>query len=139
MLVMGGMGDQNNALSITQIVMPGSSTRYGPQMRKRVFGHCSSSLQDKVMVTGGRRHKQLGGSDVAEILHVESGHWEVVGKMNHPRYQHTCTTVWLKQHGLGGDIFNGGLVDNTSVLSMVVAGGEHYHSYNIYQVANKEK
>ena len=78
------------------------------------------------MVTGGQRHKQSGGSDVAEILHVESGHWEVVGKMNNPRIVHTCTTVWLDQHSPDGDIFNDGVVHNTSVLSMVVAGGKHY-------------
>ena len=140
MLVMGGKDAQKRVrLSSTQLVMPNSSTRYGPQMRERVGAHCSVSLQDKVMVTGGIRHKQLGCSNVAEILHVESGHWEVVGKMNNPRASHTCTTVWLKQHGLDGDIFNGGLVDNDSVLSTVVAGGEHYYSYNIYQVANQEK
>ena len=45
----------------------------------------------------------------------------------------------LKQHSFDGDIFHGGMMDNTSVLSTVVAGGEHYYSYNIYQVANKEK
>ena len=59
MLVMGGVDDQHKFLSITQIVMPGSSTRYGPQMSERVYSHCSSSLQDKVMVTGGMRHKQI--------------------------------------------------------------------------------
>ena len=124
MIVMGG-SDGHQVFSTTQIVMPGSSTRYGPQMREVVAGHCSVSLDDKVMVTGGSRYKQQGGSDVAEMMNINTGEWEDMAKMNYPRAYHTCTTVWLNQDNPDGDIFNKGVVDNSSVLSLVVAGGKY--------------
>ena len=101
-IVMGGT-DGQHPLSTTQIAMPGSSTRYGPQMRERVAYHCSVSLEDKVVVTGGYRHKQPG-SDVAERLDITTGEWEELGKMNYPRFYHTCATVWLNKDDLVGDI-----------------------------------
>ena len=124
MIVIGG-ADGHEGLSTTQIIIPGTSTRYGPQMREVVVGHCSVSLEDKVMVTGGSRDKQ-DGTDVAEMLDINTGEWEDMAKMNYPRYLHTCTTVWLNQPpDTDGDIFNYGRVTNTSVLSVVVAGGEY--------------
>ena len=115
-------GSDGHLLSPTQIVMPGSSTRYGPQMREWVVAHCSVSLEDKVVVTGGRRDNQLG-SDVAEMMNINTGEWEDMAKMNYPRYAHTCTTVWLNKDAPDGDIFD--YDTNTSVLSVVVAGGEY--------------
>ena len=89
-----------------------------------VVEHCSVALQDKVMVTGGMRYNQPG-SDVAEMMNINSGDWEVLSKMNYPRADHTCTTVWLSQHSYNDDILNGGYLTNTSVLSVVVAGGKY--------------
>ena len=76
------------------------------------------------MTTGGRRQSQSHGSDVAEILDLQTGQWEERGRMRQHRAHHTCTTVWLTKDGARGDIFNAGMVTNTSELSVVVAGGK---------------
>ena len=124
MIVMGGVHDVHHALSTTQIVSPYSPTRAGPQMREWTIGHCSVPLGDnKIMTTGGQRQSQRYGSNVAEILDLQTGQWEERGRMRQHRAQHTCQTVWLDKDGRGGDIFYGA-VTNTSVLSVVVAGGK---------------
>ena len=125
MIVMGGVHADHHPLSTTQIVSPNSPTRAGPQMREWTAMHCSVPLGDnKIMTTGGQRQSQRGGSDVAEILDLQTGQWEDRGRMRQQRALHTCATTWMKKDGLGGDIFNNGLVTNTSVLSVVVAGGK---------------
>ena len=94
-------------------------------MREWVAGHCSIGLPgERVIVTGGFRPNQPG-SHVAEILHLQTREWEEAGRMNQPRYLHTCTPVLVDKHGHGGDIFNDGMKSNTSVLSVVVARGKY--------------
>ena len=125
MIVMGGEHADNHFLNTTQIVTSTSPTRAGPQMREWTIAHCSAPIGDhKIMTTGGVRQSQSHGSDVAEILDLQTGQWEDRGRMNQNRAGHTCATVWLNKDGDGGDIFNNGVVPNTSVLSMVVAGGK---------------
>ena len=123
--MMGGARADHHNTNTTQIVSPNSPTRAGPQMREGTEGHCSAPLGDhKIMTTGGQRQSQRHGSDVAEILDLQTGQWEVRGRMRQHRAGHTCATVWLNKDGAGGDIFDNGLVPNNSVLSVVVAGGK---------------
>ena len=94
-------------------------------MREWVAGHCSTGLPgERVFVTGGLRPNQ-SGSHLAEILNLQAGEWEEAGRMNQPRYLHTCTPVWVDKNGHGGDIFNDGMKSKTSELSVVVAGGKY--------------
>ena len=123
--MMGGARADHHNTNTTQIVSPNSPTRAGPRMREWTIGYCSAPLGDnKIMTTGGQRQSQRGGSDVAEILDLQTGQWEDRGRMRQHRSGHTCTPVWLDKDGAGGDIFNNGMVTNTSVLSVVVAGGK---------------
>ena len=127
MLVIGGEDAQHSVTWTTQIVRPGSKTKQGPDMRMSVGGPCSTELPgERIFITGGGRRTQPGGSDVAEILHLQSGEWQDVGRLNNARMYHTCTSVWVNQHGTAGDIFNKGVVTNTSVLSVAVAGGNYF-------------
>ena len=77
------------------------------------------------MVTGGKRHNQPS-SNVAEILDLQTGQWQDIGRLKQKRWGHSCAPVWVDPIGKGGNIISG-MVTNTSVLSMVVAGGKRIH------------
>ena len=132
MLVMGGM-DTNHFLSSTQLVRPGHPTQPGPSLTGVVTSHCSVALQgDQVIIAGGQRQADRGhGSDVVEILNTSSRQWTKTGSMKHSRLDHSCGQVWLDPDDPLGDILSG-TVTNTSVLSMVVAGGKAGYIYSLY-------
>ena len=133
MLVMGGMDSHHHGLSSTQLVRPGHPTQPGPSLTGWVANHCSVALQgDQVIMAGGMRQEDRGhGSDVVEILNTSSRQWTKTGSMKNPRLGHSCGQVWLSPDNPTGDIL-GGLVSNTSVLSMVVAGGKAGYIYSLY-------
>ena len=133
MLVMGGEDAHHHALSSTQLVRPGHPTQPGPSLTGWVASHCSVALQgDQVIMAGGQRHADRGhGSAVVEILNTSSRQWTKTGSMKHSRLLHSCGQVWLSPDDPDGDILSG-LVSNTSVLSMVVAGGKAGYIYSLY-------
>ena len=133
MLVMGGGDAHHHRLSSTQLVRPGHPTQPGPSLTEGVGGHCSVALQgDQVIMAGGQRQADRGhGSDVVEILNTSSRQWTKTGSMKHSRFFHSCGQVWLSPDAPDGDILRG-VVSNTSVLSMVVAGGKAGYIYSLY-------
>ena len=133
MLVMGGVDAHHHALSSTQLVRPGHPTQPGPSLTGGVASHCSVALQgDQVIIAGGQRLADRGhGSDVVEILNTSSHQWTKTGSMKNPRDGHSRAQVWLDPDRLDGNILSGD-VSNTSVLSMVVAGGKAGYIYSLY-------
>ena len=124
MLVMGGVGAGRHPLSSTQIVRPGQPTQPGPHMSGWALGHCSSTLQDgAVIVTGGIRPDNLGGSARTEVLNTSTGVWVQGRGMRQRRAGHSCTQVWVTPDA--DDILTPTLT-NTSVLTTAVAGGKYY-------------
>ena len=122
---MGGRNKDLHAQSSTQIVRPGQPTVWGPDMTEVTLGHCSSTLADNtVIVTGGRRRSDPGGSARTEVYSFTTQQWTRKEDMNQRRLWHSCTTVWLDSHSHPSYGIIGGAVDNSSVLSVVVAGGE---------------
>ena len=122
--VLGGLG-KDDVQSSTQIVRPGQPTVLGPDMTEVTFGHCSSTLADNaVMVTGGSRRSDPDGSARTEVYSFTTQSWTRRGDMNQRRWLHSCSRVWLDSRSdpLKGIISQ--YVDNSSVLSVVVAGGE---------------
>ena len=132
MLVMGGDDAHHYALSSTQLVRPGHPTQPGPSLTGWVTGHCSVALQgDQVIIAGGQRLADRGhGSDVVEILNTSSHQWTKTGSMKNPRDGHSRAQVWLDPDDPDGIL--SGYVSNTSVLSMVVAGGKAGYIYSLY-------
>ena len=123
MLVMGGLCAGNHPLSSTQIVRPGQHTQPGPNMTGGALGHCSTTLLDgSVIVTGGRRPDNPGGSTRTEVLNTNTGLWIQGMDMRQRRFLHSCTQVWVTPDS--DDILTG-LLTNSSVLSTVVAGGKY--------------
>ena len=123
--VLGGATKDHHVQSSTQIVRPGQATVWGPNMTEETAAHCSASLEDNtVRVTGGRRGSDLTGSARNEVYSFTTQQWTRRGDMNQRRWVHSCSTVWLDSRS---DPLNGIIsqyVDNSSVLSVVVAGGE---------------
>jgi hypothetical protein len=94
-------------------------------MTEVAMSHCSATLGDNtVMVTGGgRRSDAITGSSRTEVYSFTSQQWTRREDMNQRRMWHTCATVWLdSSDGFYGILASG--VDDDSVLSVVVAGGE---------------
>ena len=124
--VLGGGDKDLSLVSSTQIVRPGQPTVWGPDMTEVTQGHCSATLEDNtVMVTGGqRRGSGHGGSARTEVYSFTSQQWTRREDMNQRRLWHSCATVWLdsRDYPFDGIIDTG--VSNSSVLSLVVAGGE---------------
>ena len=74
------------------------------------------------MVTGGWRYEDgYRVSARAEVLDYGNKTWREVASMRYPRVGHSCAQVWLDP--ADPDILHG-MVTNTSVLSIVVAGGK---------------
>ena len=123
--MLGGQDKDNYLQSSTQIVRPGQPTVWGPDMTEWATFHCSVTLADNaVMVTGGRRKSDPAGSARTEVYSFTTQRWDRREDMNQRRMWHSCSTVWLdsRSHPANGFIDTG--VDNSSVLSVVVAGGE---------------
>ena len=122
--VLGGGDKDFSLVSSTQIVRPGQPTVWGPDMTKNAMWHCSVTLEDnRVMVTGGQRRWRGGGSARTEVYNFTSQQWTRRADMNQRRMWHSCSTVWLDSSGGFYGILASG-VDDDSVLSLVVAGGE---------------
>ena len=124
--VMAGISRNKRALSSTQIVRPGQPTVWGPNMTEETTGQCSATLGDwSVMVTGGQRRSNLGGSDRTEVYNFTSQQWTNKTAMTQRRARHSCTNVWLDPYH--DSVNSNGIittsVTNRSVLSVVVAGG----------------
>ena len=125
MLVMGGVDAGWHPLSSTQLVRPGHHTQPGPDMTGWAAGHCSTTLQDgAVMVTGGARPDNPGGSARTEMLNTSTWTWREGVALQQRRTVHSCTQVWVTPDALYDDILTAGLT-NSSVLSTVVAGGKY--------------
>ena len=124
--VLGGLDKDRYAQSSTQIVRPGQPTVWGPDMTDMTFGHCSSTMADNtVMVTGGWRWSDaLTSSARTEVYSFTTQRWTRRGDMNQRRWLHSCSTVWLDRSSPPDDGIIARAVDNSSVLSVVVAGGE---------------
>jgi hypothetical protein len=123
MLVMGGVYAERG-LSNTQIVRPGQPTQPGPEMTEETGAHCSTTLQDgSVIVTGGLRESNSYGSPRTEVYNFTTRQWTKVQDMRQGRFGHTCTQVLLEPDDPDFNILNGH-VRNTSVLSIVIAGGK---------------
>ena len=123
MMVIGGRGVGREKLNTTQIVRPNHPTEYGPQMNEGIFGHCSTTLLDgSVLLTGGTRGNPSGGSPRTDIYNFTTAQWTQVQNMRQRRTGHSCTQVWLDPDN--PNILSG-IVTNTSVLGVVVAGGIH--------------
>ena len=123
---MGGLNHIDYAIFTTQIVRPGQPTEQGPNMTESVAGHCSTTLEDgSVISTGGRRMSQHEGSARTEIYSFNSKKWTTKEDMQQRRFGHTCAQVWLDPKpdpAVNGIIPE--TVTNSSVLSIVVAGGK---------------
>ena len=124
--VVGGQAKDGISQSSTQIVRPGQPTVRGPDMTEVAMSHCSATLADNtVMVTGGgRRSDAITGSARAEVYSFTSEQWTRRADMNQRRMSHSCSAVWLDS---SGDPLTGVIdptLTNSSVLSVVVAGGE---------------
>ena len=123
MLVMGGVGAGRHPLSSTQIVRPGQPTQPGPHMSGVALGHCSTTLLDgAVIVTGGFRQDNPGGSARTEVLNTNTGLWRQWMDMKQRRSWHSCTQVWVTPDA--DNILNT-ILTNSSVLATVVAGGKY--------------
>ena len=132
MMVMGGMQGER-VLSSTQIVRPDQPTQPGPDMTEISISHCSTTLQERsVIVTGGQRKSNPYGSPKTEVYNFTTGKWRQLQDMTQRRFFHTCTQVLLEPDDPDFNILNGH-VRNTSVLSVVVAGGKH--SVFFYHIA----
>jgi hypothetical protein len=124
MWILGGVDAGKHYLSSTQIVRPGMPTERGPDMTEEAIGHCSTPLQDgSVIVTGGIRRSNLWGSPRTEIYNFTTRQWSQKKDMKQRRLAHSCTPVWLSRDNPDSDILFG-VVSNTSILSIVVAGGK---------------
>ena len=131
MLVMGGQYARYpfQVLSSTQIVTPGQTTKPGPEMTEWIYGHCSTTLIDgSVIVTGGGRQTNPGGSATVEVYNFRSMQWTQVGDMNQKRARHSCTQVWLNPIDLGDGVLSHN--NANAVLSLVVAGGLLVYNIN---------
>ena len=117
----------NYAQLSTQIVRPGQLTVWGPNMTEETWAHCSATLADNtVMVTGGRRKSARDGSARTEVFSFTHRQWTRSSDMNQRRVSHRCSTVWIDSnpHSIIEYGIIGKRVTNSSVLSMVVAGGK---------------
>ena len=123
--VLGGTDKDLYAQSSTQIVRPGQPTVWGPDMTEETVGHCSATLADNtVMVTGGGRRSAPTGSARTEVYSFTTRQWTRKGDMNQRRMIHSCSTVWLDRSDIPVNGIIASTVDISSVLSVVVAGGE---------------
>ena len=103
---------------------PGHPTELGPGMTESAGMHCSTTLQDgSVVVTEGRRKSGKLGSAKTEIYNFTTREWSQRANMKQRRFWHSCAQVWLSQDDPNSD-FLAGYVRSTSVLSVVVAGGD---------------
>ena len=136
--MLGGQAKDGISQSSTQIVRPGQPTVRGPNMTEVAMSHCSATLGDNtVMVTGGgRRSDAITGSSRTEVYSFTSEQWTRRVDMNQRRMGHSCSAVWLNS---GDDPFTGVIdptLTNSSVLSVVVAGGESHFLYNWQRAPN---
>ena len=136
--VLGGTTKELYPQLSTQIVRPGQPTVWGPNMTEETMDHCSATLANKtVMVTGGRRSGHV--SPWTEVFSFTTHQWTRRADMNQRRSGHSCSTVWLDiqpataaEYGIISQY-----VDDSSVLSVVVAGGDGggpgtVHSVEVY-------
>ena len=127
--VMGGADINHDVQQRTQVVRQGQSTQWGPDLTE--FGpgafHCATTLQDNsVILTGGRTHSDFYGSARTEVYNATTRKWERMADMRYKRYCHSCTNVWLVPNPRFS-IIEGVIateVDDSNVLSVVVAGGK---------------
>ena len=77
------------------------------------------------MVTGGKRRSGRTGTARTEVYSFTTKQWARKANMNQRRMMHSCSAVWLDP---SADPTKNGIigitVDNSSVLSVVVAGGQ---------------
>ena len=128
MLIMGGTQTFRHVLSDTQIVRPGQPTQRGPRMTGGALSHCSKEMQDgEIMVTGGNR---AGGYAQVEIFNFTKKEWRSISNMKQGRMLHNCAKVLLDPANPNDPNILSGVVTNTSVLSVLVAGGKIQHEVN---------
>ena len=124
--MLGGQAQDDHVQSSSQIVRPGQPTVWGPEMTEVTMAHCTSALADNTVIVtgGGRRSDAITGSARTEVYSFTDQQWTRRADMNQRRYWHSCSTVWLdsSSHPMTGIIPV--TVSNSSVLSVVVAGGE---------------
>ena len=123
--MLGGQDIDSDVQVSTQIVRPNQPTVWGPHMIEAICGHCSATLADNsVMVTGGFRRRDPGGSARTEIF--KNQQWTRREHMNQRRVDHSCSTVWIERNPVTAAELGiiAPRVTNSSVLSVVVAGGE---------------
>ena len=102
-------------------------TVWGPNMTKEAWDHCSATLADNtVMMSGGMRKSARGGSARTEVYSFTTRQWTRREDMNQRKFSHSCSTVWIESnpHSINEYGIIGNRLTNSSVLSMVVAGGE---------------
>jgi hypothetical protein len=134
MWTLGGIAADHHPSLSTQIVRPGRPTEWGPDRTEEAADHCSTTLQDgSVIVTGGRRSSNMGGSAKTEIYNFTTKQWSQKKDMKHRRVWHSCTQVWLSPDALESQIV-AGQATNKSVFSIVVAGGKLTLSYYLTNI-----
>ena len=146
--VLGGVTTDRFVQNSTQLVRLGQPTRPGPRMTEGAVAHCSSVLQDgSVIVTGGRRRAMVGGSTITEVFNFTTMKWARKANMKQGRMLHTCSQVWLESNSTLAEengILSFSYPTPTSVLSIVVAGGElefkktELHMFLINQVCTRK-
>ena len=113
---MGG-ADSNGYGYSSSMMFHDNEWSWGPQMTSVRNGHCSCTLGNMVITTGGN----IGYIDLnlVEMFNWTSRSWSTLPAMQHARIHHRCSIVWLLDDGTvsstGGEAFNQGVV---------VAGGE---------------
>ncbi|MCR9246319.1 MAG: hypothetical protein NXI31_14905 [bacterium] len=120
-LVIGGFGDQRQALAHCEIFDPALSTfQVAAPMHTARAGHAATVLPDgRVLVTGGSTTTQgtsieailAGITNTAEIYDPATGRWTAIAAMGSPRYAHTQTLL-----ADGSVLLVGGIEDDGAVL-----------------------
>ena len=131
--VLGGRDKDLYVQSHTQIVRPGQPTVWGPDLTEETEFHCSSTLEDNtLMVTGGARKSNPDGSARTEVYSFTTQQWTRRADMNQRRMSHSCSTVWLdKSFDYVNGLIDMGGVTNSSVLSVMVAGGKFFYFHQL--------
>ena len=124
--VLGGYDKDKHLRAITQIVRPGQPTEWGPVLTEEALGLCSTSFANRsVIVTGGKKRSTPSGSNGTEVYSFSTKKWSTKAQMRQKRSAHSCGPLWLDPNP---DLYLNGIIastiTNSSVLSVVVAGGK---------------